>query len=53
MLIVVSLVTVLAAGVLYLELFIRAALLYVGALLGVVVYSGLVDRNLWGHVRRW
>ncbi|MFE3284541.1 hypothetical protein ACFXJJ_15650, partial [Streptomyces sp. NPDC059233] len=26
---------------------------YVGALLGVVVYSGLVDRNLWGHVRRW
>ncbi|MEU7601564.1 hypothetical protein [Streptomyces sp. NPDC041003] len=53
MLIVVALVTVLAAGVLYLELFIRAALLYVGALLGVVVYSGLVDRNLWGHVRRW
>lgn len=53
MLIVVALVTVLAAGILYLELFIRAALLYVGALLGVVVYSGLVDRNLWGHVRRW
>lgn len=53
MLIVVALVTVLAAGVLYLELFIRAALLYVGALLGVVVYAGLVDRNLWGHVRRW
>ncbi|AXE26983.1 hypothetical protein C0216_29325 [Streptomyces globosus] len=53
MLIVVSLVTVLAAGILFLELFIRAALLYVGALLGVVVYSGLVDRNLWGHVRRW
>ncbi|MEU9378783.1 hypothetical protein AB0D94_34205 [Streptomyces sp. NPDC048255] len=53
MLIVVSLVTVLAAGILYLELFIRAALLYVGALLGVVVYAGLVDRNLWGHVRRW
>ncbi|MFD7444528.1 hypothetical protein [Streptomyces sp. NPDC059909] len=53
MLIIVSLVTVLAAGVLYLELFIRAVLLYVGALLGVVVYSGLVDKNLWGHVRRW
>ncbi|MBT2539421.1 hypothetical protein J7E99_01530 [Streptomyces sp. ISL-44] len=53
MLIVVSLVTVLAAGILFLELFIRAALLYVGALLGVVVYAGLVDRNLWGHVRRW
>ncbi|MEV8534733.1 hypothetical protein [Streptomyces sp. NPDC051211] len=53
MLIVVSLVTILAAGVLALELVIRAALLYVGALLGVVVYAGLVDRNLWGHVRRW
>ncbi|MFG2761132.1 hypothetical protein [Streptomyces wuyuanensis] len=53
MLIVVSLVTIVAAGILYLELFIRAVLLYVGALLGVVVYSGLVDKNMWGHVRRW
>ncbi|WP_406270083.1 hypothetical protein OHT93_17825 [Streptomyces sp. NBC_00191] len=53
MLIVVSLVTILAAGVLYLELFIRAVLLYIGALLGVVVYAGLVDKNMWGHVRRW
>jgi hypothetical protein len=53
MLILVSLVSILAAGVLYLELFLRALLLYVGALLGVVVYSGLVDKNLWGHVRRW
>ncbi|MBO1338042.1 hypothetical protein [Streptomyces sp. VRA16 Mangrove soil] len=53
MLIVVSLVSILAAGVLYLELYLRAVLLYVGALLGVVVYSGLVDKNLWGHVRRW
>ncbi|MFI8964101.1 hypothetical protein ACIGO8_18520 [Streptomyces sp. NPDC053493] len=53
MLIIVSLVTILAAGVLYLELVLRAVLLYVGALLGVVVYSGLVDKNMWGHVRRW
>ncbi|GHA09569.1 hypothetical protein ACFOOM_34000 [Streptomyces echinoruber] len=53
MLILVSFVSILAAGVLYLELFLRAVLLYVGALLGVVVYSGLVDKNLWGHVRRW
>ncbi|GLF99812.1 hypothetical protein [Streptomyces yaizuensis] len=51
--IVVSLVTIVAAGVLYLELFIRAIVLYVGALLGVVVYSGLVDKNMWGNVRRW
>ncbi|MCY0920992.1 hypothetical protein OS965_22875 [Streptomyces sp. H27-G5] len=53
MLIVVALVTVLAAGILWLELVIRAALLYVGTLLGTVVYAGLVDRNMWGHVRRW
>ncbi|MFD7813249.1 hypothetical protein ACFV6E_09945 [Streptomyces sp. NPDC059785] len=53
MLILVSLVSILAAGVLYLELYLRAILLYVGALLGVVVYAGLVDKNLWGHVRRW
>ncbi|MFG3260413.1 hypothetical protein [Streptomyces sp. NPDC048172] len=53
MLIVVSLVSVLAAGVLYLELVVRAAMLYVGALLGTAVYAGLVDKNMWGHVRRW
>src|SRR5690606_36057235 len=53
MLIVVSLVSIIAAGVLWLELVIRAALLYVGALLGTVVYACLVDKNLWGHVRRW
>ncbi|MFX4294572.1 hypothetical protein [Streptomyces bohaiensis] len=53
MLIVVSLISILAAGVLWLELVIRAALLYVGALLGTAVYAGLVDKNLWGHVRRW
>ncbi|MFE4048746.1 hypothetical protein [Streptomyces sp. YIM B13518] len=53
MLIVVSLVSIIAAGILYLELYLRAVLLYVGALLGVVVYAGLVDKNLWGHVRRW
>ncbi|MFD6549478.1 hypothetical protein [Streptomyces sp. NPDC058398] len=53
MLIVVSMVSILAAGILWLELVIRAALLYVGALLGTVVYAGLVDKNLWSHVRRW
>ncbi|KIE24992.1 membrane protein [Streptomyces sp. MUSC 125] len=53
MLVVVSLVSILAAGILWLELVIRAALLYVGALLGTVVYAGLVDKNMWGHVRRW
>ncbi|MEV5506169.1 hypothetical protein [Streptomyces orinoci] len=53
MLIVLSIVSIIAAGVLWLELVIRAALLYVGALLGTAVYAGLVDKNMWGHVRRW
>ncbi|AYG81540.1 hypothetical protein DWB77_03688 [Streptomyces hundungensis] len=53
MLIVVALVSILASGILFLELVVRAALLYVGALLGTVVYAGLVDKNMWGHVRRW
>ncbi|MER7673693.1 hypothetical protein ABTY61_35235 [Kitasatospora sp. NPDC096128] len=52
-LVLVSLVAVLAAAVLWIELVIRAAMLYVGALLGTAVYAGLVDRQLWKHVRRW
>jgi hypothetical protein len=48
-----SLVSILAAGVVWLEMVIRAALLYVGAVLGLVVYSGLVDRKLWDRVRKW
>lgn len=51
--IVLALVAMLAAGVVWLELVIRAALLYVGAALGTIVYSGLVDRDLWNRVRRW
>jgi hypothetical protein len=52
-LIVVSLVAVLAAAVVWIELLIRAAMMYVGALLGTAVYAGLVDRQLWSHVKRW
>lgn len=52
-LIAVSLVAVLAAAVVWIELLIRTAMLYVGALLGTVVYAGLVDKQLWKHVRRW
>lgn len=51
--IVVSLATIALCGALWLLLVLRALVLYVGALLGVVVYAGLVDRDLWGHVRRW
>ncbi|MFF5491529.1 hypothetical protein [Streptomyces virginiae] len=52
-LIVVSLVTIIAAGLLGLELVLRTAALYLGALLGVVVYTALVDRALWRKTRLW
>nr|WP_225448476.1 hypothetical protein [Streptacidiphilus sp. P02-A3a] len=52
-LVLVSLIAILAAAVLWIEMLIRAAMLYVGALLGTAVYAGLVDKQLWKHVRRW
>ncbi|MFE0043835.1 hypothetical protein [Streptomyces albireticuli] len=53
MLTLVSLATIALCGALWLLLVLRALSLYVGALLGVVVYAGLVDKNLWSHIRRW
>ncbi|MEU9396585.1 hypothetical protein AB0D86_42120 [Streptomyces sp. NPDC048324] len=52
-LIVASLLTIALCGAIWLLLVLRAMSLYAGALLGVVVYSGLVDKDLWGHIRRW
>ncbi|MGI8682428.1 MAG: hypothetical protein ACR2JO_09960, partial [Mycobacteriales bacterium] len=52
-LIVVALLAPAASVILYVELLIRAAMLYVGAVIGCAVYSGLVDKSLWRHVRRW
>lgn len=51
--IIASVVTILLCGAVWLLLVLRAMSLYAGALLGVVVYSGLVDKDLWGHIRRW
>jgi len=51
--IILSLVAILSAGVVWFELVMRTALLYVGALLATVVYAGLVDRELWARVRKW
>jgi hypothetical protein len=51
--IVVAIVSIAAAGVLWLEMVIRTAVLYVGAVLGTAVYSGFVDRKLWPRVRTW
>jgi hypothetical protein len=53
MAIFVSLLAMIGAAVIWVELLIRAAMLYVGAVLGCAVYAGLVDRDLWHHVRRW
>ncbi|MGR7000756.1 hypothetical protein ACU686_26350 [Yinghuangia aomiensis] len=53
MVIFISFLALVAAMLLWIELLLRAAMLYVGAVLATVVYAGLVDRALWPHVRRW
>ncbi|MCK1812747.1 hypothetical protein MTQ13_00380 [Streptomyces sp. XM4011] len=40
------------AGV-WMTLIIRDALILSGLVFGVTVFSGLVDRSLWSHVKRW
>ncbi|MGW0569901.1 hypothetical protein [Streptomyces tauricus] len=40
------------AGV-WLELVVRNALIMSGLVFGPTVFSGLVDRDLWGHTKRW
>lgn len=40
------------AGV-WLELIVRDALILAGLVFGTTVFSGLVDRDLWGHTKRW
>ncbi|OLT34395.1 hypothetical protein BJF79_07465 [Actinomadura sp. CNU-125] len=35
------------------ELVVRSALLYVALAFGPLVFSGLVDRSLWQHTKRW
>ncbi|MEV7417710.1 hypothetical protein [Streptomyces sp. NPDC089919] len=53
MVLIVSLVSVVLFGGLWLVLVIRALAIYVGAIFSAVIYAGLVDRDWWGHVRRW
>ncbi|MFI5621562.1 hypothetical protein [Streptomyces sp. NPDC051567] len=52
-LLLVSIATIALCGALWLLLIMRALGLYVGAIFSVVVYAGLVDRDWWGHTRRW
>lgn len=51
--IILGLFSIVVAGVVWFEMVIREALLYVGAALGTVVYSGLVDKELWTKVKKW
>ncbi|MGW4490454.1 hypothetical protein [Streptomyces sp. NPDC004376] len=37
----------------WLELIVRNALILSGLVFGPTVFSGLVDRDLWGHSKRW
>jgi hypothetical protein len=51
--ILISVLVLVIAAVLWLELLMRVAMLYIGGVLATVVYAGLVDKSFWPHVQRW
>ncbi|MEU7183239.1 MULTISPECIES: hypothetical protein [Streptomyces] len=52
-LITVNLVMLAGALLMWIELLIRGAAIYVGVALGPLVNAGLVDRDLWGKSKKW
>ncbi len=52
-LIVGATIGLLVGILLWVELLLAAAALYVAAAFGPLVFAGLVDRAMWGHVRKW
>ncbi|MFG3259050.1 hypothetical protein [Streptomyces sp. NPDC048172] len=52
-LIVINLVMMCAALMMWVELLLRSAAIYVAVALGPLVNAGLVDRDLWGKTKRW
>ncbi|MFI5803367.1 hypothetical protein [Streptomyces sp. NPDC051561] len=52
-LLVVNLLMMCGALLMWIELLIRGAAVYVGVALGPLVNSGLVDRDLWGKSKKW
>lgn len=52
-LILASGLTMIAAVALWVELLVRDAMIYIGAILAPLVFSGLVDKNLWSSTKRW
>lgn len=52
-LLVVNLIMLLGALLMWIELLIRSAAIYVAVALGPIVNAGLVDRDLWGKSKKW
>ena len=52
-LIVGAVIGVLVGVLLWVELLLAAAAIYVAAVFGPLVFAGLVDRAMWGRVRKW
>ncbi|WP_223241607.1 hypothetical protein [Streptomyces sp. CBMA123] len=52
-LLVVNLIMMLGALLMWIELLIRGAAIYVAVALGPIVNAGLVDRDLWGKSKKW
>ena len=52
-LLVVNLILLLGALLMWIELLIRSAAIYVAVALGPVVNAGLVDKDLWGKSKKW
>ncbi|MEV3853069.1 hypothetical protein AB0J38_01940 [Streptomyces sp. NPDC050095] len=52
-LLVVNLIMMLGALLMWIELLIRSAAIYVAVALGPIVNAGLVDRDLWKKSKKW
>lgn len=50
---IAAVAAVFCAGILWVELLLRTAIIYVSLLFAAPTFSGLVDRSLWKHARRW
>ncbi|KPC68380.1 hypothetical protein ADL27_56920 [Streptomyces sp. NRRL F-6602] len=50
---VTGVLTIVTCGALMVVLVLRALSIYVGAVLGVLIFAALVSRDWWSHVRRW
>ncbi|MFD4986479.1 hypothetical protein [Streptomyces sp. NPDC058374] len=52
-LLVVNLIMMCGALLMWIELLIRSAAIYVAVALGPIVNAGLVDKDLWGKSKKW